>query len=423
MNTRKRLLILPILLIAASLACNAPSIVNNTPQAVATLNQLYTAAALTAQAIASQSISTAAFPSATATSPFPTYTFNTPSPAPVIRCDAAAFVKDVSISDGTALGRGANFTKIWRIQNVGTCSWTPAYALVFVSGDQMSAPNSVALSGNVNPGQSIDLSVNMTAPNKDGHYRGFWKLRNAAGVLFGIGADAQGAFWVDINVTGPVYTAYDFAARYCDANWDNKVNDLPCPGTEGDNDGYVIKLAHPVMESGKTEDEAGLLTVPRDTNNGIIRGKFPAFKVRDGDRFQTLVNCQYKSYSCNVVFRLDYQIGSGDIKTLGQWNEIYEGLYYPVDIDLSSFAGQNVKFILVVSANGSPKQDNALWVAPRIVRLGTPPAATSTSTPTPVFTRTFTPTSTATSTLTPTATFTPTPTATATDTPTPTSTP
>jgi hypothetical protein len=161
------------------------------------------------------------------------------------------------------------------------------------------------------------------------------------------------------------------------------------------------------MESGKTEDEAGLLTVPKDTNNGTIRGKFPAFRVRDGDRFQALINCQHKSYSCNVLFRLDYQIDGGDIKTLGQWNEVYEGQYFPVDIDLSSFAGQNVKFILVVTANGSPKQDNALWVAPRILRLGTPPP-TSTATSTPTSTATFTPTFTPTSTSTPTATETPT---------------
>jgi hypothetical protein len=407
MKSSKGLLTLPILLIAASLACNVPSIINSTPQAASTLNQLYTAAALTVQAASSQSAGTAPALSVTATSPFPTYSFNTPSPAPVIRCDAAAFVKDVSISDGTALGRGASFTKIWRVQNVGTCSWTPAYSLVFVSGDQMSGSNNIALLGNVNPGQSVDLTVNMITPNKNGHYRGFWKLRNAAGVLFGIGADAQGAFWVDINVTGPVYTAYDFAANYCDANWDNKSNDLPCPGTTGDNDGYVIRLAHPVMESGKTEDEAGLLTVPKDTNNGTIRGKFPAFRVRDGDRFQALINCQHKSYSCNVLFRLDYQIDGGDIKTLGQWNEVYEGQYFPVDIDLSSFAGQNVKFILVVTANGSPKQDNALWVAPRILRLGTPPP-TSTATSTPTSTATFTPTFTPTSTSTPTATETPT---------------
>lgn len=404
MKPSKALLIAPTILFIASLACNLPSTVNSTPQAASTLNQLYTAAALTAQA-------SSPTPPETATNPFPTYPVSTliNTPAPVLLCDAAAFVKDVTFSDGTSVSRGQDFTKVWRIQNVGTCSWTPSYALVFVGGNQLGASPSLAIPGYVNPGQTVDLSIDMVAPDKNGRYQGYWKLRNASGTLFGIGGDAEGVFWVDINVAGPTYTAYDFAANFCDATWDNQQTVLPCPGTNGDNDGFVIHLDHPVMESGKTEDKAGLLTVPRDVNNGLIRGKFPAFKVRDGDRFQALVNCQYQAYSCNVVFRLDYQIGGGDIRTLGQWNEAYEGKYFPVDIDLSSLSGDNVKFLLVVTSNGPQNQDNALWVAPRIIRMGTPP----TTTPTATATFTFTPTPTAT----PTATFTETPTETATATP------
>lgn len=412
MRLQARMLIVMIILILAGLACNFGSPGNITPPAAATLDQLYTAAALTQQATGLQSGSST--PQVTATNPFPTFSIlsSTPLPAPVVLCEAAAFVKDVTISDGTSLGRGANFTKTWRIQNVGTCSWSPSFTLVFTGGDRLNAPDGVGLPGYVNPGQSIDLSINMTAPNRDGHFQGYWKLRDPSGALFGIGAQAQSAFWVDINVYGPTYTAYDFVANYCNAGWQNNNNDLPCPGSEGDDRGYVIKLDHPVMENGKTEDEAGLLTVPKDANNGIIQGKYPALNIQDGDRFQALINCQYKSYSCNVIFQLEYQIGGGDIKTLGRWNEIYEGRYFPVDVDLSRLAGSNVKFYLLVIANGSPRQDKAVWFAPHITRLGTAPAATSTATPT------FTPTV-------PSATLSPTPTLTPSSTPsnTPTSTP
>ncbi len=409
-----------LILILASLACNLPSGGNNTPQAAATLDQLYTAAAETEQAMTLQPGSTT--PLVTETNPFPTLSLltATPVPAPVIVCDAGAFVRDISVSDGTRLGRNANFTKTWRIQNVGTCTWTTSYALVFVSGDQLNAPSSVGFPSYVSPGQTIDLSVNMTAPNRNGHFQGYWKLRDPAGVLFGIGAQAQSAFWVDINVSGPTYTSYDFAANYCSASWQNNNNDLPCPGSQGDDNGFVVNLAHPVMENGKAEDEAGLLTVPKHVNNGIIQGKYPAINIQDGDRFQALINCQYQSYSCNVIFQLEYQIGGGDTKTLGRWNEVYEGKYFPVDVDLSSLAGNNVKFYLLVTANGSPKQDNALWLAPHITRLGTPPP-TSTPTATATFTLTPTATSTSTPTLTPTNTNTPTdtPTSTPTETPTP----
>jgi len=91
--------------------------------------------------------------------------------------------------------------------NVGTCAWTPSFSFVFVDGDRLTAPASVGLSDYVNPGQTIDLSVNMIAPNQNGHYQGYWELRDPAGVLFGIGAQAQSSFWVDINVSGPTYTA------------------------------------------------------------------------------------------------------------------------------------------------------------------------------------------------------------------------
>jgi hypothetical protein len=245
-------------------------------------------------------------------------------------------------------------------------------------------------------------------------------------VLFGFGAQADTAFWVDVKVTGKAYVAYNFAENYCNASWENNTNTLPCPGTNGDSNGFVLKLNAPVMENGVTENEPGLLTVPQDTHNGIISGQYPAITIQDGDRFRAIVNCQYQSNKCDVIFRFDYK-NNGQIKTLASWHEIYEGNYYSVDLDLSALAGETLKPILVVSANGAQRNDNALWLNPRIIRQGNPPS-TYTPTPTPTatsYTRTptptFTPTATAIPTFTPTATltFTPTPTATATDTPTP----
>jgi len=58
----------------------------------------------------------------------------------------------------------------------------------------------VALSGDVAPGQSVDISVDMVAPSKAGNYQGNWKLRNAANVLFGIGPGSAAPFWVRIVV-------------------------------------------------------------------------------------------------------------------------------------------------------------------------------------------------------------------------------
>lgn len=400
-----------IVLALVQLACNVPSSDSGTPDPFATLNGLYTASA---QTLAAAGSPTPGLPLPTVTlAGSPTAT-NPPvvlTPAPTSRCDAAQFLADVTYPDGSIVPRNTTFVKIWRIRNTGTCAWTTSYGIVFSGGDGMSAPAVVAMPGSVAPGQYIEIPVTMTSPGTDGKYRGYWKLRNASGALFGIGDLADTAFWVDIRVTGPSFVAYNFADNYCQADWSSGAGNLPCPGTNGDANGYIIRLNAPVMENGVTEDEPGLLAVPQDANNGFISGQFPALTVQSGDRFRAIVNCQRDAVKCNVTFRLDY-LNNGVIKTFASWAEVYEGKYYPVDLDLGPLAGQTLKFILVVSANGGNNQDYAIWLNPHIVRQGNPPTPTNTPTPTVTFTptATFTPTQT----FTPSPTFTETPTSTAT---------
>jgi hypothetical protein len=402
-------ILLFVLLSTVQLACNLAGGGPGTPDTVATLNGLYTSAAQTSTAAASSATPGLPLPTGTSGTPVTSTAVNTQPP--VARCDAAAFVRDVTVPDGSVLSRNTGFTKTWRLQNVGTCTWTSAYRVVFVSGAGMNGPSSATLPGSVNPGQTIDVSVNLTSPGSDGHYRGYWKLRNTSNALFGIGSNADTAFWVDVNVKGPSFAAYDFVANYCEAEWENNNSALPCPGNEGANSGYVIKLNAPRMENDEKSQDPGLVTYPKSSNNGFIAGTYPAFQVKSGDRFRALINCRRNADRCNVTFRLDYRT-AGQTKTFATWHEIYEGKYFPIDLDLSSLAGKNIKFILVVTANGQAQEDEALWVAPRIVRQGSPPAASSTPIPftaTPTLTATSTPTSTPTATETHTPTPTPTP--------------
>lgn len=422
-------ILIPVAALAIILACSGP-FVASTPQPAATLNALYTAAAQTLEAMSTQAVSTQFSPTPTlsfSTSPtatvttFPTFTSvpQVSSPVPVSRCDAAAFVNDVTYPDGSNVTLGSPFTKIWRLKNVGTCTWTTSYALVYVSGERFGAPLAISLPTNVPPGQTIDLAVNLTAPGQPNRYRGFWQLRNASNVLFGIGADANRTFYVDVNVTGYIVTGYDFLANYCQAAWQNNSQDLPCPGTEGNEDGFVIALSSPNLEDNRSYGN-GLLTHPESGREGMISGKYPPVRIQSGDRFQAQIACLYKANDCDMIYRLQYQIGSGSIRTLGQWREVYEGQSYPINIDLSSLSGENVRFILSVHANGSSHEDYALWIDPRISRQSAqPPTATFTAAPS---TATATPTVTVTSTATFTATATPTPTATETPTATPTAT-
>src|SRR5688572_30774374 len=63
------------------------------------------------------------------------------SPTPSCR-DSAVFVEDVTVPDNTRLDAEEKFTKTWKLQNTGSCTWTD-YTIAFVSGDKMDAPDSV----------------------------------------------------------------------------------------------------------------------------------------------------------------------------------------------------------------------------------------------------------------------------------------
>jgi len=118
-------------------------------------------------------------------------------------CDQAApgMPIDVTIPDDTVVEPGYVFTKIWRLENAGTCTWTVEYRAAFFYGDRMNAPDSVPLNHAVAPGAVIEISVDMVAPFIPGTYQGNWKLSNTDGELFGIGPDGDAPFWVRIIVS------------------------------------------------------------------------------------------------------------------------------------------------------------------------------------------------------------------------------
>lgn len=301
------------------------------------------------------------------------------SPAYAATCDWAQFIADVTVPDGTSYAPGTTFRKTWRLKNIGTCTWTTSYALVFDSGEKMGAPSAVNFPNSVAPGQTVDLSVDMTAPSSAGHYFSYWKLRNASGAIFGIGSTANKAFWAEIYVSSSAGVGYDFTANAASATWSSAAGTLAFPGTEGNAGGFALKKDKPKFESGIEAGNPGLLVAPQNVYNGYIQGVYPAFRVEKGDRFQATIGCEYGSTTCYVEYRLNYQIGSGAVKTFWTFREKYEGWTYNVNLNLDSLAGQDVKFTLFTSAYGSASGDRALWGKPVISRAG---GVIATSTPT-----------------------------------------
>lgn len=243
---------------------------------------IQTGAALTVEAALTQAAPTVTntpapfptVPTATATVPVPTLP---PAVSPTSSCDAAAFVTDVTYPDGTEVNAGDPFTKTWRLKNVGSCSWTPSYAIVFAGGEAMGGPAAQSLVGNVNPGQTVDLSASLTAPAADGTHTGNWGLRNAAGVIFshfyvqitvGAGGSTPAAFAV-VHVTFTFSTADNGSYQNCPNViahiTTNGAGDVQYHFTRSDGAGAPVDTLHFAAAGSKDVSEAWYLPTAAGT--------------------------------------------------------------------------------------------------------------------------------------------------------------
>lgn len=153
-------------------------------------------------------------PTETLVTPLPESS-STPTPEPTRppndpNCsNSAAFVADVTIPDNSEIAAGTTFQKTWRVSNTGTCIWASDYTLAHYSDERMNAPASVPLPLTY-PGQTADISINLTAPNSIGRHQGNFVIRNPAGLIMQVNEDSR--LWVIINSTAAAATAVPGAA-------------------------------------------------------------------------------------------------------------------------------------------------------------------------------------------------------------------
>ena len=115
-------------------------------------------------------------------------------------CDNSMYVSDVTIPDGKLMDPGQSFTKTWSLKNTGTCEWTTSYSMAYAGGAAMSGKET-KLTAAVSSGKSAQISVKLVAPSTAGTFTSYWRLKNAAGNLFGE------TVWVQIVVSKTTATA------------------------------------------------------------------------------------------------------------------------------------------------------------------------------------------------------------------------
>jgi len=144
-------------------------------------------------------------PSATATqipSPTPSPTEEVvPSTTPTIQDSAtpsqpictniAEFEKHLSLSDGSILKSNNLYAKVWLVKNIGTCTWTTDYKLVFINGDENLNQTDISLPQEVSPGDTVELKINFATPEEGATYIANWMLASETGMVFGVGPFAD----------------------------------------------------------------------------------------------------------------------------------------------------------------------------------------------------------------------------------------
>lgn len=132
--------------------------------------------------------------------PIPTDTVVVSTTIPVATWgDSKVIFVGETVPDGTNMQPGLAFQKTWTIKNGGSLSWVEGYALTIVSsdpaGEYLESPDILPLSQEINPGEEIQLSVDLIAPQRNGRYSVYYQLIDENGTPV-----SGGELWVMITV-------------------------------------------------------------------------------------------------------------------------------------------------------------------------------------------------------------------------------
>ena len=287
---------------------------------------------------------------------------------PTVPCDLAGFISDGALPDGSRLKASTPFTKVWAIRNMGTCTWTEDYALVYSGGELMAGKSPLTIGRELHPGDAFEISANLVAPAISGLYSSQWLLQNSAGVTFGFSPDNE-PLSLYISVGTHESVALDLTDSACQAEWTSATGSVDCPETEDIASGSVNPIEDATGEGGIAFTQPVLEVIPNEGPGGAIMGTYGLFQIQPGDSFHAVLACADNQPDCSLVFELLYDPGDHHLVSVRRWAEVTDGVHQKVVVDLSALAGESVRLILSVSSQTGTAYDNkGLWISPLILR-------------------------------------------------------
>ncbi len=133
-----------------------------------------------------------------------------PPKVPKTQCASAGLISE-TIPDGTIFAPGAKFTKTWEIKNTSLCTWDTSYKIIFWNGDLLGGAYYYNLPQMVAPGQSLPISLVLTAPQESAIYNSEWMLQTPDGIEFGVG-QYSAPFFAKIEVSSLTKPKYGVRA-------------------------------------------------------------------------------------------------------------------------------------------------------------------------------------------------------------------
>jgi hypothetical protein len=288
------------------------------------------------------------------------------TPTPTQSCNRAELVEVVTIPDGTLFPAETHFTKVWRIRNVGSCTWNDNYRFVFSGENAFSAQLDNPLPKVVRPGESFDMPLDMIAPPIEGDFVSRWRLfDDRTDTPFGHGDNRP--FVARISVTTDFSgVVFNYVNNLCTAQWRNgSSRTLLCNQNFGSEHGFAVRRDAAPDYDPKHPFRV-LWTNPEEVAGGSIRGNYPYILIPPGARLLGEIGCVAGKENCNITMQLYYRIYGSPAELITEWIEVADDQATPIDLNVDGLRNRFVSFQLVVTVNSNPRHAAGYWHSLRL---------------------------------------------------------